>query len=149
MSDHEFVTDSAATDTPEGVVARRTPGRYARNAVLHRARMTRFGRLLRLLSLDELLQLVNALRGGMSILGPQPEEVALVERYGAEHQFRLKVRPGITGPMLVYGRGELTSSEWLGPRAGVRRAPLTRARLLRPRHDSAARLRPARSPLER
>ena len=76
-------------------------------------RVTRVGRLLRRTSIDELPQLVNVLRGEMSIVGPRPEQLDLVERYAPEHQFRLQVRPGITGPMQVYGRGELTFDERL------------------------------------
>jgi exopolysaccharide biosynthesis polyprenyl glycosylphosphotransferase len=76
-------------------------------------RVTRVGRLLRRTSIDELPQLVNVLRGEMSIIGPRPEQLDLVERYAPEHQFRLQVKPGITGPMQVYGRGELTFDERL------------------------------------
>lgn len=76
-------------------------------------RVTRVGRLLRRTSLDELPQLVNVLRGQMSIVGPRPEQLDLVERYAPEHQFRLQVKPGITGPMQIYGRGELTFDERL------------------------------------
>jgi exopolysaccharide biosynthesis polyprenyl glycosylphosphotransferase len=76
-------------------------------------RITRVGRLLRRMSIDELPQLVNVLRGEMSVVGPRPEQLDLVERYAPEHQFRLQVKPGITGPMQVYGRGELTFDERL------------------------------------
>ena len=76
-------------------------------------RVTRVGRFLRRLSLDELPQLINVLKGDMSLVGPRPEELLLVERYGPEHQFRLEVKPGITGPMQVCGRGELTFAERL------------------------------------
>ncbi len=76
-------------------------------------RVTRVGRVLRRTSIDELPQLINVLRGDMSIVGPRPEQLDLVERYGPEHQFRLAVKPGITGPMQVYGRGELTFEERL------------------------------------
>lgn len=76
-------------------------------------RVTRVGRLLRRTSLDELPQLINVLRGEMSIVGPRPEQLDLVERYLPEHRFRLNVKPGITGPMQVYGRGELTFEERL------------------------------------
>ena len=76
-------------------------------------RVTRVGRVLRRFSLDELPQLVNVLRGEMSIVGPRPEQVELVERYRPEHRFRLTVRPGMTGPMQVYGRGALTFPERL------------------------------------
>jgi exopolysaccharide biosynthesis polyprenyl glycosylphosphotransferase len=76
-------------------------------------RVTRVGRLLRRISIDELPQLINVLRGDMSMVGPRPEQLDLVERYAPEHQFRLAVKPGITGPMQVYGRGELTFEERL------------------------------------
>ena len=76
-------------------------------------RVTRVGRFLRRLSLDELPQLWNVLRGEMSIVGPRPEQVELVRRYRPEHRFRLSVKPGITGPMQVFGRGDLTFHERL------------------------------------
>jgi exopolysaccharide biosynthesis polyprenyl glycosylphosphotransferase len=76
-------------------------------------RVTRVGRLLRRTSIDELPQLINVLGGEMSIVGPRPEQLDLVDRYAPEHQFRLQIKPGITGPMQVYGRGELTFDERL------------------------------------
>jgi exopolysaccharide biosynthesis polyprenyl glycosylphosphotransferase len=76
-------------------------------------RVTRVGRFLRRTSLDELPQLLNVLRGEMSIVGPRPELVDLVERYAPEHEVRLRVKPGITGPWQVYGRSELTFDEVL------------------------------------
>jgi exopolysaccharide biosynthesis polyprenyl glycosylphosphotransferase len=90
-------------------------------------RVTRVGRLLRRTSIDELPQLVNVLRGEMSIVGPRPEQLDLVERYAPEHQFRIQVKPGITGPMQVYGRGELTFDERLAvEREYVENLSLTR-----------------------
>ena len=76
-------------------------------------RVTRVGRVLRRLSLDELPQLWNLLRGEMSLVGPRPEQLELVQRYSPEHRFRLEVKPGLTGPMQVHGRGELTFDERL------------------------------------
>jgi lipopolysaccharide/colanic/teichoic acid biosynthesis glycosyltransferase len=76
-------------------------------------RVTRVGRVLRRLSLDELPQIWNLLRGDMSLVGPRPEQLELVDRYSAEHRFRLDVKPGLTGPMQVHGRGELTFEERL------------------------------------
>ena len=76
-------------------------------------RVTRVGRILRRTSLDELPQLVNVLKGEMSLVGPRPEQVDLVERYAPEQRFRLDVKPGITGPMQVFGRGQLTLEERL------------------------------------
>jgi lipopolysaccharide/colanic/teichoic acid biosynthesis glycosyltransferase len=74
-------------------------------------RVTRVGRRLRRWSLDELPQLWNVLVGDMSLVGPRPEEVALVERYTPEQRVRLAIKPGVTGPMQVYGRGALTLEE--------------------------------------
>ena len=76
-------------------------------------RVTRVGRVLRRLSLDELPQIWNLLRGNMSLVGPRPEQLELVDRYSTEHRFRLEVKPGLTGPMQVHGRGELTFEERL------------------------------------
>ena len=76
-------------------------------------RVTRVGRLLRRTSIDDLPQLVNVVTGDMSLVGPRPEQIDLVERYRPEHRFRLLVRPGVTGPMQVFGRGELTFEERL------------------------------------
>ena len=76
-------------------------------------RVTRVGRFLRHSSLDELPQLLNILGGSMSLVGPRPEQIELVERYQDEHRFRLSVKPGLTGPMQVYGRGELSFKERL------------------------------------
>lgn len=74
-------------------------------------RVTRLGRVLRRWSLDELPQLWNVLLGHMTLVGPRPEQLELVERYSPEHCYRLSVKPGITGPMQVYGRGELSLAE--------------------------------------
>ena len=76
-------------------------------------RVTRSGRLLRRTSLDELPQLVNVLRGEMSLVGPRPEEESVVALYDERQRTRLLVKPGITGPMQVYGRSDLTFEERL------------------------------------
>jgi exopolysaccharide biosynthesis polyprenyl glycosylphosphotransferase len=76
-------------------------------------RVTRIGRLLRRTSLDELPQFVNVLRNEMSLVGPRPEQVEIVEQYTPEQRFRLLVKPGLTGPMQVYGRGDLRFDERL------------------------------------
>ncbi len=73
-------------------------------------RVTRVGRFIRRFSIDELPQLINVLRGEMSLVGPRPEELTMVERYDAEDKFRFVLRPGLTGPMQVLGRGEPTSA---------------------------------------
>jgi exopolysaccharide biosynthesis polyprenyl glycosylphosphotransferase len=76
-------------------------------------RVTSVGRFLRRTSLDEMPQLINVLRGDMSLVGPRPEQVELAERYAPDHRFRFDVKPGLTGPMQVYGRGELSFEERL------------------------------------
>jgi lipopolysaccharide/colanic/teichoic acid biosynthesis glycosyltransferase/GT2 family glycosyltransferase len=74
-------------------------------------RVTRVGRFLRRTSLDELPQFLNVLRGDMSLVGPRPEEVWLVRQYDDRQRRRLAVKPGITGPMQVNGRGNLTLAQ--------------------------------------
>jgi exopolysaccharide biosynthesis polyprenyl glycosylphosphotransferase len=76
-------------------------------------RHTWIGRRLRRLSLDETPQLLNVLRGEMSLVGPRPEEEAVVALYDERQRLRLGVKPGLTGPMQVYGRGDLTFEERL------------------------------------
>lgn len=71
------------------------------------ARITRVGRMLRRWSLDELPQLVNVIRGDMSIVGPRPTYASQVERYSEAHRARLAVRPGITGLAQISGRNDL------------------------------------------
>jgi sugar transferase EpsL len=73
--------------------------------------ITRVGRVLRRLSLDELPQLVNVLRGDMSIVGPRPTLPYQVARYTDEQRRRLSVRPGLTGLAQVRGRNTLTWAE--------------------------------------
>ncbi|HWR14701.1 MAG TPA: sugar transferase [Terriglobales bacterium] len=60
-------------------------------------RLTRVGRLIRRISVDELPQLWNVLRGDMSLVGPRPEMPYIVEHYSAEQRMRLAIKPGITG----------------------------------------------------
>ena len=67
-------------------------------------RITRVGRHLRRLSLDELPNLVNVLRGEMAIVGPRPTVQEQVDRYTARQRLRLEVKPGITGWAQVNGR---------------------------------------------
>ena len=72
-------------------------------------RITRTGRLLRRFSLDELPNLVNVLRGEMSIVGPRPTVQEQVDRYTDRQRRRLDVKPGITGWAQINGR---TSLPW-------------------------------------
>ena len=74
-------------------------------------RVTRVGRLLRRTSMDELPQLLNVLRGEMSLVGPRPALVSDIERYEPHHFERLSVVPGLTGPWQVGGRNLITDFE--------------------------------------
>jgi len=71
------------------------------------SRITRSGRLLRRFSLDELPNLVNVLRGELSIVGPRPTVAEQVERYTPRQRRRLQVKPGITGWAQINGRASL------------------------------------------
>ena len=67
-------------------------------------RLTKFGKLLRATSLDELPELFNILKGDMSIIGPRPLLVSYLPYYTEEEKLRHKVRPGLTGLAQVSGR---------------------------------------------
>jgi lipopolysaccharide/colanic/teichoic acid biosynthesis glycosyltransferase len=71
-------------------------------------RVTRLGHILRRTCMDELPQFFNVLKGEMSLVGPRPEEVRLVQRYNDWHRTRLLVKPGITGPAQIKGIGDLS-----------------------------------------
>ena len=70
-------------------------------------RLTRFGRILRTTSLDELPELINIFRGDMSIVGPRPLLVRYLPFYKQEERVRHSVRPGLTGLAQVNGRNNL------------------------------------------
>jgi lipopolysaccharide/colanic/teichoic acid biosynthesis glycosyltransferase len=74
-------------------------------------RITRVGRILRQLSLDELPELVNVLRGDLSIVGPRPLLPEYRDLYSAEQLRRHELPPGIAGPVLAKGRNALTWEE--------------------------------------
>jgi lipopolysaccharide/colanic/teichoic acid biosynthesis glycosyltransferase len=70
-------------------------------------RITRIGRFLRKTSLDELPQLLNILRGEMSVVGPRPVTRAEIARYGLDRVYYFSARPGLTGLWQVSGRSDV------------------------------------------
>lgn len=76
-------------------------------------RVTRVGRVIRKLSIDELPQLINVLRGEMSLVGPRPPVPEEVEEYAFHERRRLEAIPGITGLQQVSGRSDLDFKRWV------------------------------------
>ena len=74
-------------------------------------RITRIGRVLRRLSIDEIPQLWNVVRGDMSLIGPRPTLAYQVEQYSPRQRRRLDVKPGITGWAQIHGRARLPWDE--------------------------------------
>jgi lipopolysaccharide/colanic/teichoic acid biosynthesis glycosyltransferase len=74
-------------------------------------RVTRLGNFLRRSSLDELPQLINVIRGEMSLVGPRPPLPSEVDLYEEHHYTRFDMKPGITGPWQVSGRNAITDFE--------------------------------------
>lgn len=91
--------------------------RNERDAILFKIsndpRVTRVGRFLRKYSLDEIPQLINVLRGEMSLVGPRPSLVSEVEQYDPQHFLRLTVLPGMTGLWQVQARTSPSFHDYL------------------------------------
>ncbi len=71
-------------------------------------RMTKFGSILRSMSIDELLELINVIKGDMAIIGPRPLLVKYLDRYNEEQHHRHDVRPGLTGYAQAHGRNNVS-----------------------------------------
>jgi lipopolysaccharide/colanic/teichoic acid biosynthesis glycosyltransferase len=76
-------------------------------------RITRIGKFLRKLSVDELPQLINVARGEMSLVGPRPPLPDEVEKYSRWQRRRLSMKPGITCLWQIGGRNDTTFDEWM------------------------------------
>ncbi|HEY8109126.1 MAG TPA: sugar transferase [Patescibacteria group bacterium] len=76
-------------------------------------RVTKVGRMLRKTSLDELPQVLNVLKGDMSLVGPRPPLPHEVKQYNRQQRRRLTIKPGITGPWQVAGRSDIGFDEWM------------------------------------
>lgn len=74
-------------------------------------RLTRFGRHLRKTTLDELPNLINVLKGDMSLVGPRPEIPEMIKYYRGEQRRKFQVKPGVTGLSQANGRGLLSFQE--------------------------------------
>ena len=118
-SDHQFEILKFRTMVVEAEVMKETVAHMSFHAggddrmfkIAHDPRVTRIGRWLRRLSIDELPQLINVLRGQMSLVGPRPlipSEDVQVEDWGRD---RLSLRPGMTGLWQVLGRSEIAFEE--------------------------------------
>ena len=79
----------------------------------HDPRITRVGEFMRRTSIDELPQVLNVLRGEMSLVGPRPPIASEVEEYEDWHRLRLSVKPGLTCFWQVNGRSEIAFEEWM------------------------------------
>lgn len=81
------------------------------NLLPDEVRLTRFGKLLRATSLDELPEAFNIIKGDMSVIGPRPLLVRYLPRYNAEQRRRHEVRPGLSGYAQVHGRNAVSWQE--------------------------------------
>jgi exopolysaccharide biosynthesis polyprenyl glycosylphosphotransferase len=97
VNDAEKRQAEAFQETPNGIVLNKRPDD---------PRVTHIGRFIRRTSLDELPQLINVIKGDMSLVGPRPELPYLVERYEPWQRKRLAVPPGMTGWWQISGRSE-------------------------------------------
>ena len=103
----------AGAEEQRGLLLHRNEARGPAFKLRDDPRVTRVGRVLRKLSLDELPQLLHVLQGHMSLVGPRPPFPEEVERYEPWMRRRLSVRPGLTCLWQIRGRSDLSFDEWM------------------------------------
>lgn len=110
---YKFRTMTADAETLLPELLDRNLGNEHMIKIPHDPRITRVGRWLRRTCLDELPQLLNILRGEMSLVGPRPQNEEEVALYTSAQRRRLDVRPGLTGLWQVTARNNPSFSEWI------------------------------------
>ena len=108
---HKFRTMSLDADKKQHLVKNELSGPVFKNR--RDPRITPFGRLLRSFSIDELPQLINVLRGEMTLVGPRPLPTHEIARCTPRQRRRLAVKPGLTCLWQVSGRSEIGFDEWV------------------------------------
>jgi exopolysaccharide biosynthesis polyprenyl glycosylphosphotransferase len=112
---YKFRTMYVGDDSAERKLryARLIKGEAPAGKIVNEKRITPIGRFLRRSSIDELPQLINVLKGEMSLIGPRPPIPYEVEHFDAWHMERFKAKPGMTGMWQVNGRSELPFEEMI------------------------------------
>ncbi|TVT29850.1 sugar transferase [Salinicoccus cyprini] len=101
-------THSTRNEDPYADWKGRVPDNFVfKSASGHNPNVTQTGEFIRKYSIDELPQLINVLKGEMSIVGPRPEIIQITNHYDEEQKRRLEVKPGITGWAQVNGRSDM------------------------------------------
>jgi len=109
----DWILGATGSTEPEDIERGLDTNGSKRYKITSDPRITRIGRVIRATSLDELPQLLNVIRGDMSLVGPRPPLPYEVERYTTWHRRRLDVLPGITGLWQVSGRNRLSFEEMI------------------------------------
>ena len=107
----KFLTMRLDAEAVQQQVANEQAGPIFKNR--HDPRITRIGRILRKLSIDEMPQLINVLRGEMSLVGPRPPIAKEVAQYEPWQRQRLSVKPGLTCLWQVSGRSDIGFEQWM------------------------------------